>query len=190
MPNIEPATATDLERVACAVLCCERKKYDFTTSNRYKKNKDKECEWLGSKKHACVNHALRKKEKGKLAKPKQPRWSNSNIVCTPVCSPQVLRVIKGISKLVNPIPDILIKPNHIVDAKFPCAEEKTLTGAGQSKAGRIGNDMKGVKELTDYTQITSADGQPVNNPKVTTMTPEKAQDTLNGKGCPCEQIKQ
>jgi hypothetical protein len=94
-------------------------------------------------------------------------------------------------KLKDLIPDILIKPNKIIDAKFPCDENKTYKGKGQFPSERAGRTMAGSKELKQYKQIRTADGQPCRKPKVQTMTPEKAAKIEKKKGkCPCEQIKQ
>src|SRR5262249_763324 len=45
--------------IACAIYCCDNNTYKQKAKGRGKKGQQRDCARLGSKKHACVMHALK-----------------------------------------------------------------------------------------------------------------------------------
>jgi hypothetical protein len=175
MPNIESPGLTDEQRVACAILCCDRKHYVMKKRNR----KDKECQRLGSKKHSCVLHQLREKKDGRLTQ--QPRFPGIN--ANPACSaPGIGRVLR---------PDIMIG-SRVIDAKFPCDPAKireknkglAFGDKAQYPSEKSGRDMTTGKEAVDYKNID----KPTKVSSTKTMTPEQAAKKVPG-GCECTKMQ-
>lgn len=121
MPNIQiPLVGlTSTQMVACAILCCDEKEYSFANSRDPKIS----CTRMGTKKHSCVTHTLRKRDdNGRLVSP--PADRNPDKVCIPSNKGQDISVkVGGKKKTVTIIPDTLVKIGddwHAIDAKFPC----------------------------------------------------------------------
>ena len=183
MPNIESPGLTDEQRVACAILCCDRKQYQMKKRGR----KDKECQRLGSKKHSCVLHQLREKKDGKLTQ--NPRKGFEGIKANPPCS------APGVSRTLRP--DIMIG-KQIIDAKFPCDPDKikeknkglSFGDKAQYQSESTGRDMSTPKEEVDYKNINKVDGQKVEKlPDPKTKTPEDAAKDLPGGTCECTKMQ-
>ncbi|MFO0617509.1 MAG: hypothetical protein U0414_33240 [Polyangiaceae bacterium] len=168
---------TPTERVACAIYCCDKKKYNLPNSRGGRKT----CQRIGNRKHSCVLHALRKHTKsGKL--------TTKNKYAGVKASP---RFPKGKRTL---IPDTIVNGNKVIDAKFPC-ETKDVHGPGDKPKGkgpgfttgkgkkaypsdsRRGTVMLTSKEKSDYKKINGIK-------KVEAMTPADAK-TAKGKNCKC-----
>jgi len=173
VPNIETVGGDDESKVACAILCCDKATYKMQKSGR----DDKECQRLNNRKHSCVLHSLRKKDKGKLTQ--QDRFSGITANKKFTVSGRVRR------------PDIITSnPSKIIDAKFPCKTEDLQQGWAKGKVQYLSDktrgaaDMIGDKELVDYKKIANRTGAA--GPEV--MTPKEAEDKLPG-GCECTKMQ-
>jgi hypothetical protein len=161
-----PITPDPEQIVACAIHCCDNKEYPLV-----KRDGDKECQRLGSKKHSCVTHQLRNKKDGRLTQTNRypgiqaaPRFPG----------------VGGMDRVL--IPDVMVG-NHVIDCKFPCDPAKvknTPPNIAQPSISGSGTSMLTAKERDDYPQIPG-------NPTVEAMTPD---DAAGKKGdCKCENLQ-
>lgn len=182
MANIQaPIPPSIMDKICCAILCCEEAKYKLKKKKRKRgkdgKLHDATCTRLGHRKHSCVLHKLRKKEGKKLTTENKHTHKASGTVLE--ASP---RYPKG-KKPPDAIPDIKYG-NVIVDAKFPCDASKATFTNGEGKASQemgltdTGKSMLTDKEKTTYTKV---DG----GCQVEGMSPQDAKDTIKGE-CKCE----
>jgi hypothetical protein len=166
MPDIETAYPAELAKVACAIICCDEKPTYKMAKGKPKRWK-KRCQRLGSRKHSCVFHTLKKQENHIKS---GPQFDFTN-------DPSVGRVLK---------PDVMIG-DEIYDAKFPCDPDgmaKAWQPGGAGKAGTVKysspsgvGDYGGKKEEVDYKKINGNEAQP--------MTPETAKEQAPAGGCDC-----
>lgn len=187
MPNMQIPLAglSGEEMVACVIYCCDKKPYDFAA----KRDATKSCQRMGSRKHSCVLHNLRKRTSsgGLTQTNRYPDQARGN--------PR-MQTIDGH----NCIPDCLAKINgkwQVIDAKFPCdpAELNPKLGVppnaqagGKSKVtcestSAGGASMTTAKERDLYTEF-KVDDKKVS--KVSCMTPSDA-ESKKGK-CDCTEV--
>ena len=123
-----PKGLTPDEKVACAIHCCDKAKYE--KKKRSPANAAKDCLSLSRTKHSCVMKSLRKSGKPIEASPR----------------------FKVGGKLA--IPDVKIG-NRIIDAKFPCKKyvPSPLNKSHLSDLSKPGTSMMTVKEKKVYTKI-------------------------------------
>jgi uncharacterized Zn-binding protein involved in type VI secretion len=180
MSGLKQGTATPVdsaeEEVACAIYCCDKKSYSL--QSRPPKN-EKTCQRLGSRKHSCVLHRLRKKAGKKLLQENKFKGVEA--------SPQFpVGTVPGITRKL--IPDTIVNGNTVIDAKFPCDPAKVHSRGfttGKTKKAftsrQIGpsnpRSMMGRKESIEYKKIPRVK-------KVKTMTPAQAEEK-KGANCSC-----
>ncbi|MEN3332477.1 MAG: hypothetical protein V7641_1842 [Blastocatellia bacterium] len=125
--------------IKCIIWCCDKKPYQVKN-----KSYNKYCQRLGSRKHSCVLHKLRKHTKsGKLTQNSKYKGIQA--------SPKIK--VKGIKRML--IPDIKIG-STIIDAKFPCPKKWTPSNqfiTRKSDMSWSGKRMLTKKEKTDYKKI-------------------------------------
>jgi hypothetical protein len=172
------------QQIACAVYCCDKAEY-----NQVKRpDKSKDCTRLGSKKHWCVDQALK-------------RAAHPDITPSPKFKPgKDLHVPKSALKKFKrktAVPDVMFKgPDgyYLVDAKFPCPTKADVNALnkkgrivlnGQSiSSGPISHSMTTAKEKDLYPKCT-VKGEKVK--AVTTVTPAEAE--MFGPPCDCNYEK-
>ncbi|CAN5718412.1 hypothetical protein BH11PSE13_BH11PSE13_11370 [soil metagenome] len=178
-------------KIACAIYCCDKKEY----SQKLRKNKSRDCARLGSKKHGCVNQALKKNADPAITP--SPRFKK------PPAKLQVPAADLKKFEIKTAVPDVMFKKDgkyYLVDAKFPCSKETT---ADQNKA--LGQTTKPDRIMLKGQVFPSApttvcgsattdkekslypkckvDGQKV-EPKVHAVTPSEA--AMFGEPCDCK----
>ncbi len=172
--NMQPgAGATTTQIVACAVWCCDKKEYVLKKKNR---KVDQNCPRLGSKKHSCVTHALRKHKNGRLTQ--QTKYPGVKVPTRAVAV-----TVDGETVMCKP--DTILDGNRSVDVKFPCdvegVKEKNKTVRyGQPavyKSERAGRTLMKDKEDKDYRAMPGIKSS-------TTMTPERA-EKVKHEDCKC-----
>jgi hypothetical protein len=127
-----------MKEIACAVLCCDKKKYPLD-------KKGNECARLGTKKHSCVLHKMRKEDKqGKMTQENRVKDKSSGTVLQ--ASPRYP------SSDPKYIPDLKYG-GLAIDLKFPCPDPVT-TGKNGSKVQNI-SDMS---KTSDSMLTTKEDG--------------------------------
>jgi hypothetical protein len=173
--NMQPGSgATTTQIVACAVWCCDKKQYQLKKRGR---SSSLNCQRLGSKKHSCVTHALRKHTKsGKLTtKTKYPG----------IKVPTKAVKVKVGRKTFMAKPDTILDGTRSVDVKFPCDSDevkeknKTLKNgqAAVYPSEKAGRTLMKDKEDKVYRKIPGIKSS-------TTMTPERAEEVKH-KDCKC-----
>lgn len=179
---VTPAEAA----VACAIWCCDQKPYKLPNTRGGRKT----CQRIGSRKHSCVLHKLRKKNGDKL--------TTTNKVPGVQASPRFNPGEGGNDTARILIPDTIVDGNKVIDAKFPCKTEDVhgpgntppgtgpgFTAAGKNAVGklypsdgRLGSEMCTSKEDIDYKKLDGVE-------KTECMTPA---DAAGKKGdCKCEE---
>ncbi|MFN0113197.1 MAG: hypothetical protein ACKVPY_00820 [Paracoccaceae bacterium] len=190
MPNMQTPLGkmTPEEYVACVIICCDRKQYDFNTDPA---DPEKSCQRMGSKKHSCVLHNLREHTKsGELTQ--KNKFPNSVRGNPPV------KDVGG----QNCIPDILLNNGRgwqIVDAKFPCDPKKLnpklgvppakaakkSTGVQYQSPAKSGKSMMTDKEKNTYPDYPLPD--PASNKPPKCMSPSDAKKIKSD--CACNKMK-
>jgi hypothetical protein len=169
--DIPPVDSPRAE-VACAIVCCDVKPYSLQTRGK----NEKTCQRLGSRKHSCVLHRLRKKSGDNLLQENKfvgvqasPRFDN----------------VQNMTRTL--IPDTIINGDTVIDCKFPCNPDKVKASGftkGAAKKAFSGADIgpskkllgAGEKEMLDYGKIPGVT-------KVETMTPTQAQACAGNCKC-------
>lgn len=174
--NMQPPDgATPNQIIACAVICCDKKEYVLKKRGR---PQVLNCQRLGSKKHSCVTHALRKHTaSGKLTT--KSRFARIRVPT------KAVKVRVG-RKTFMAKPDTIVDGARSIDVKFPCdpddvkARNKNLKfgQAAQYPSERAGRTLKGKKEKKVYKNMKGVKSS-------TTMTPERAEKEVNPDDCKC-----
>jgi hypothetical protein len=165
LPVIKGATAE--EKVACAIYCCDRADYKQAKG----KKAANRCARLGKKKHACVNHALKKHKADNPGDPVAQSIDTEKAFPPSMQSPSVGRVLK---------PDVKFGPN-VIDAKFEPCQQPVKWGERfkhPTAPGRMWNAPLPPKEK-DYFSIKGVK-------KVNCMTPDDADDKRDKTQCDCK----
>jgi len=121
-----------MKEIACAVLCCDKKEYPLD-------KKGNECARLGTKKHSCVLHKLRKEDKqGKMTQENRVKSGKTELQASP-------RYPKT-----NPvyIPDLKFG-ELAIDLKFPCPDPV--------KTGKNGSKVKNPSDMTKTSDTMMTD---------------------------------
>jgi hypothetical protein len=175
--NMQPgASATPTQVAACAVHCCDKKKYVLKKSGR---KVEQNCSRLGTKKHSCVTHALREHKNGRMTTSTKKGFGD--IVVPKAAS--IVTLADG--STYNAKPDIIVNGNVSIDAKFPCDVEGVKAKNKGIKFGeaafypseKAGRTMMGFKEEDVYIRMEGIDDS-------RTMTPEMAEDEKH-EDCKC-----
>lgn len=155
MPNVQiPLVGLSAEqKVACAIICCDQKKYDFATP----RGEEHSCSRMGSRKHSCVTHTLRKRTDGRKLTIEDrfedevhiPKSTGQDIV---IAKPtRVNGSIKKVKTEMTIVPDTLVKKKdgwHAIDAKFPCDPDKINAKIG-TKGGQTKKNAKDIQYLSE-----------------------------------------
>ena len=208
MPNVQiPLEGlTSEQKLACAILCCDKKEYDFDTP----RDKSLSCTRMGSRKHSCVTHTLRARDdQGRLKSPPEDRYDDVHIPNQKGQPYTDLRAgIKPEDKILKIAPDCLVKKSdgwHAIDAKFPCdldqINKKIGTRGTQTKSAKnvqslstndTGASRASFKEDVAYLDYEKDGGKVKSS---TCMSPQDARDMQakpkqdgGGFECKCDDI--
>jgi hypothetical protein len=202
VPVIPPGSAD--QKIACAIYCCDQKKYTQKAKGRGKKGQQRDCARLGSKKHNCVKHALRndpkQSETGIMTEPRFPSGKGKKPKLQ--ITKELLSLAKKLSgskaKSPHVAPDIVVPEgdgHRIVDAKFPCPPPKDGKDRVRLNNQKCESDMtvsginrKTPKELQVYPEL-KIDGK---KPKdVSAVSPKDAKEEIDKDPfglCKCEMV--
>ncbi|MEA3183131.1 MAG: hypothetical protein QOI59_6654 [Gammaproteobacteria bacterium] len=165
-----------VQQIACAVYCCDKAEYN----QKWRPSKKKDCQRLGSKKHWCVDQALK-------------RSPNPDVTPSPKFKPgqhlNVTRALLNKFGIKTAVPDIMLKGsdgNYLVDAKFPCPDtSKRIVLKGQvMESGPLARSMPTGKEKDLYPHCKVGKDKVK---AVTTVSPAEA--AMFGEPCKCKYEK-